>query len=75
MGRQEMNALIFAIEMQKRIRFCDKMSKNIMHDCALGGQGGPSAPRVEHRYYQPPEEIPWRLIMKINPPRQKNKPL
>ena len=22
-----------------------------MHDCALGGQGGPSAPRVEHRYY------------------------
>ena len=46
-----------------------------MHDCALGGQGGPSAPRVEHRYYQPPEEIPWRLIMKINPPRQKNKPL
>ena len=22
-----------------------------MHDCVLGGQGGPSAPRVEHRYY------------------------
>ena len=22
-----------------------------MHDCALGGQGGPSAPRVEHNYY------------------------
>ena len=22
-----------------------------MHDSALGGQGGPSAPRVEHRYY------------------------
>ena len=22
-----------------------------MHDCALGKEGGPSAPRVEHRYY------------------------
>ena len=22
-----------------------------MHDCALGREGGPSAPRVEHRYY------------------------
>ena len=22
-----------------------------MHDCALGGQGGPSAPRVEHRFF------------------------
>ena len=22
-----------------------------MHDCALGGQGKPSAPRVEHNYY------------------------
>ena len=22
-----------------------------MHDCALGGEEGPSAPRVEHRYY------------------------
>ena len=21
-----------------------------MHDCALGREGGPSAPRVEHRY-------------------------
>ena len=21
-----------------------------MHDCALGSLGGPSAPRVEHRY-------------------------
>ena len=21
-----------------------------MNDCALGGQGGPSAPRVEHRF-------------------------
>ena len=23
-----------------------------MHDCALGGQGEPSAPRVEHNYYE-----------------------
>ena len=22
-----------------------------MYDCALGREGGPSAPRVEHRYY------------------------
>ena len=22
-----------------------------MHDCALGREGGPSAPRVEHKYY------------------------
>ena len=22
-----------------------------MHDCALGREGGSSAPRVEHRYY------------------------
>ena len=22
-----------------------------MHDCALGREGEPSAPRVEHRYY------------------------
>ena len=22
-----------------------------MHDCALGREGRPSAPRVEHRYY------------------------
>ena len=22
-----------------------------MHDCALGREGGPSAPRVEHSYY------------------------
>ena len=22
-----------------------------MHDCALGWEEGPSAPRVEHRYY------------------------
>ena len=22
-----------------------------MHDCALSREGGPSAPRVEHRYY------------------------
>ena len=49
-----LNALDFTIEMTKRIRFCDKTSYNIkyniMHDCELGGQGGPSAPRVEHRY-------------------------
>ena len=22
-----------------------------MHDCALGKEGGPSAPRVEHRFF------------------------
>ena len=22
-----------------------------MHDCALGREGGPSAPRVEHRFF------------------------
>ena len=27
-------------------------STDIMHDCALGREGGPSAPRVEHRYYE-----------------------
>ena len=46
-----LNALDFTIEMTKRIRFCDKTSYNIMLNCALGREGGPSAPRVEHRYY------------------------
>ena len=54
---QKVNALDFTIEMTKRIRFYDKTSYNIMHDCALGRERSPSAPRVEHR-----------LIVDTNPP-------
>ena len=40
-----------------------KNIKNIMHDCALGRmRRGPSAPRVEHRYYIIYNTLDWWIF-------------